>query len=107
MATVNLVRNNYTANGSVTAGTVDSVVCTDFLPAFGLTVGVFAGEEGSVVVSLNPAVSGTVGAAAGGEPAFAGKDVFLPAEMMTANGRVTTIYVTSTSGTVNYWVSGY
>jgi hypothetical protein len=107
MATVNLVRNNYTANGSATAGTVDPVVCVDFFPTFGLTVGVFEGETGSVVVSLNPALSGTEGESNGGEPAFAGKDVFIPADVMLINGRTNTIYVTSTSGTVNYWVSGY
>ncbi len=107
MANVSLLRNNYAANGIADAGVIDAVICTDFLPVFGLTVGVFSGETGSVVVSLNPQVSGTAGNSNGGEPAFAGKDVFIPAEAMTINGKTNRLYITSTSGSVNYWVSGY
>lgn len=104
MANVNISTATYAANGSVDTAAADAVILTNFTPAFGITVGVFKGETGTVMVSVNPALSEAPGNANGGEPAFDGKDVFVPAEALQ-NAKSNRIFVRSTSGTVNYWVT--
>lgn len=109
MSTVNTSTKTWSANGAAVAGTVTKVECTNTDPSYGFTVGVFKDEAGTVVVSTNPSLSGTAGNAAGGEPAFDGKDVFVPREALQAaiDGTAVSraIYVTALSGTVNFWVT--
>lgn len=109
MSTLNVSTETWAANGTAVAGTVTAVVCTNTDPAYGFTVGVFKDETGTVVVSTRAALSGTAGNANGGEPAFDGKDVFVPAAALgnavDGPARSRTIYVTALSGSVNYWVT--
>lgn len=106
MATVSITAAKGMANGAVTAGTTDTVTCSDFVPSDRFTVGVFDGEAASVVVGLHAGFNATPGHADGGEPAYLGRDVVVTAEQLRRSGGSgnKTIYVASPTGTVEYWV---
>ena len=105
MATINLSRTKYATSGTAGTSEADIIVLDGFFPTYGVTVGVYNGEADQVVVSLNADLSGTLGNANCGEPAFDGKDVFIPAEAFVNAGKVTRLYVRSPSGNVEYWVT--
>ena len=110
MATVNISAANYAANGAAGTGSADVITITTPIVSnkslvYGMTIGVFKDEAESILVSMNSSLSGTPGNAAGGEPAYDGKDVFIPVEALLHKNVVQPVYVISTSGTVNYWVT--
>lgn len=105
MANVSLTRTKYAVGGTASSSAADAVIIDGFFPTFGVTVGVYKGEADSVVVSLNSALSGTAGNANCGEPAYDGKDVFIPADALINAGKAMTVYVRATTGDVEYWVT--
>ena len=107
MATVSITAGMGGANGIATAGTVDQITCANFIPPTGFMVGVFPGEVGEVVVSVNPNLVGTAGDLNGGEPGYDGRDVIVTKSQLVRSGGKDnkTIYITALAGSVPYWVT--